>query len=894
MTPTFADFFSKKHAAIPIGSAQTVLALSEEGATLPFIARYRKEQTGNLDEVAIQAVLEAKEAWDTLEKRKKTVLEEIEKQGKLSAELKEKIVHETEIDRLEELYLPYKQKRKTKATIARDAGLEPLADWMWTVSHQQGSSGETLEQKANAFLSAEKEITTTVQAIDGARDIVTEKLAEDLALREGVRNTLFRSGFVISKKSDKAKPNSKFERYFDHHEKIGSLLEPSASHRYLAMRRGYLEEELTNGFGGAPDDETFDDNLLAPFERAACPVATSPAAAVMKKAARFALKAYVQPSIENEVNKALREVAETAAIRVFAENLKKLLLASPYGAKSVMGVDPGIRTGCKVAVVSETGVYMGSHVIFLGSDREKENAKQLIGAAVTAANVSAIAVGNGTAGRETESFLRGALKDLKLEKIPVVMVSEAGASVYSASEVAREEFPELDLTIRGAISIARRLQDPLAELVKVDPKSIGVGQYQHDVSPQRLKKSLETVVESCVNSVGVNVNTASTYLLKEVAGITATPLASNIVEHRQSKGVFHTKKDLLKVSRLSEKVFEQAAGFLRIQGAAHPLDNTGIHPERYPVLEKLAARLGKKVGDLVGAGASLVKNDSAFREEVGPFTFADIVLELERPGRDPRDPFIAFQFREDIHEVKDLTAGMTCPGVVTNVTNFGAFVDIGVHQDGLVHISQIADRFVKDPREAVSPGDHVTVRVLEVNLAKNQIALTMKSGAQVNQGSGQHQKQNENRANFSPNRDGSQRRWQRPTSQCGAPQSAAARKRFHERRDESARAVSQSSQGVFAIMTDIFKERSAGMFPKLTDAQIARIAPHGKRRKVEAGEILFEQGGAAAGILIVLSGALEVVRPRHDGEDSVVIHTAGQFSGEASSLSGRRSLCVAV
>jgi uncharacterized protein len=760
MTPTFADFFTKKHAGILLHSAQTVLALSEEGATLPFIARYRKEQTGNLDEVAIQAVLDAKEAWDTLEKRKKTVLDEIEKQGKLSPELKEKIVHEMEIDRLEEIYLPYKQKRKTKATVAREAGLEPLADWMWKVSHEQGAAGETLEQKASAFLNAEKEIKTIEQALDGARDIVTEKLAEDLVLREGVRSTLFHSGFVIAKKTDKAKPNSKFERYFDHHEKVSSLLEPGNSHRYLAMRRGYMEEELTNAFGGAPDDDKFDDNLLAPFERAACPVATSPAAAVMKKAARFALKVYVQPSISNEVNKALLEVAETAAIRVFAENLKKLLLASPYGAKSVMGVDPGIRTGCKVAVVSEAGTYMGSHVIFLATDREKENAKQLIHAAITAANISAIAVGNGTAGRETESFLRSALKDLKLEKVPVVMVSEAGASVYSASEVAREEFPDLDLTIRGAISIARRLQDPLAELVKVDPKSIGVGQYQHDVSPQRLKKSLETVVESCVNSVGVNVNTASTYLLKEVAGITPT-LAANIVEHRQTKGVFHTKKDLLKVSRVSEKVFEQAAGFLRIQDAANPLDNTGIHPERYPVLEKLAARLGKNVGDLVGAGASLVKKDSAFKEEVGPFTFADIVLELERPGRDPRDPFVAFQFREDIHELKDLTPGMTCPGIVTNVTNFGAFVDIGVHQDGLVHVSQIADRFIKDPREAVSPGDHVTVRVLEVNLAKNQIALTMKSGAAP-----QHQKPNENRANFTGNRNqNDQRRNAPPRSQ---------------------------------------------------------------------------------------------------------------------------------
>ena len=732
MTITFDVYFAQKHPAISLFSAQTVLTLSEGGATLPFIARYRKEQTGNLDEVAIQSVLEAKEAWDTLEKRKKSVLEEIEKQGKLAPELKEKILATTEIDRLEEIYLPFKQKRKTKAMIAREAGLEPLADWMWAVSHDQNAADKTaLEEKAKTFFSAEHKIETVDQALDGARDIVTEKLAEDLVLRENVRTTLFNHGFIGSKKSDKAKPNSKFERYFDHHETVSSLLKPENSHRYLAIRRGFTEEELTTTIGGAPDDENFDANLLAPFERSACPVATSPAAPVMKKAARFALKVYVQPSIENEVNKALREVAETAAIRVFAENLKKLLLASPYGAKSVMGVDPGIRTGCKVAVVSESGVYMGSHVIFLGSDREKENAKQLISAAVTAANVSAIAVGNGTAGRETESFLRAALKELKLEKVPVVMVSEAGASVYSASPVAREEFPELDLTIRGAISIARRLQDPLAELVKVDPKSIGVGQYQHDVSPGRLKKSLETVVESCVNAVGVNVNTASSYLLKEVAGITAT-LASNIVTHRQTKGVFKTKKDLLAVSRLSEKIFEQAAGFVRIPDGTHPLDNTGIHPERYEVLEKLAGRLGKDVGELVGsAGAANVKKDAIFRAEVGPFTCDDIVAELERPGRDPRDPFVAFQFREDVHEVKDLLPGMTCPGIVTNVTNFGAFVDIGVHQDGLVHVSQIADRFVKDPREAVSPGDHVTVRVLEVNLAKQQIALTMKSGAQT-------------------------------------------------------------------------------------------------------------------------------------------------------------------
>jgi uncharacterized protein len=735
----FEAWFSERHPAIPPASAKAVLALSEGGATLPFIARYRKEQTGNLDEVGIQAVLDAKEAWDAIEHRKKFVCEEIEKQGKLTPELKEKILGTYDLERIEDLYLPFKQKRKTKAAAAREAGLEPLAEWMWSVAHGGDAGGATLAEKAAALVAtlaaavpagqaADKSVPTAEQAIEGARDIVVERLAEDPDLRERVRSALFAEGFVRTVKGDKAKPNSKFERYFAYHERVSALLRPEASHRYLAMRRGYMEEELVLSLGGAPGDEVFDASLLAAFERAACTHPNSTVADMMKRAARLALRAYVLPSLENEVNKALRDAADAAAIHVFAENLRKLLLASPYGAKSVLGVDPGVRTGCKLALVGESGAYLGSHVIYLGSDRERESAKQVLRAAVEAANVSAVAVGNGTAGREAEAFLRAALGELGLSRVPVVMVSEAGASVYSASEVAREEFPDLDVTIRGAISIARRLQDPLAELVKVDPKSIGVGQYQHDVAPGLLKKSLETVVQSCVNSVGVNVNTASPYLLAEVAGIGAS-LARRIAEHRQESGVFREKRDLLKVPRLSEKVFEQAAGFLRIPGAAHPLDNTGIHPERYPLLEKLALRLGKRVGDLIGEGAGLVKRDAQFRAEVGQFTCDDIVKELERPGRDPRESFVVFSFRDDIHELKDVEAGMVCPGIVTNVTNFGAFVDIGVHQDGLVHVSQLADRFVKDPRDVVSPGDRVTVRVLEVNRAKNQIALTMKRGA---------------------------------------------------------------------------------------------------------------------------------------------------------------------
>jgi uncharacterized protein len=725
---SFEDWFTTSHATIPVASAKAVLALSEGGATLPFIARYRKEQTGNLDEIAIQRVLDAKETWDAVQHRKKFVCDEIEKQGKLTPELRERILATYDLERLEDLYLPYKQKRKTKAMIAREAGLEPLAEWMWRVSHGAGSDTVSLSEKAAGFVAPDKKIATAQQAIDGARDIVVERLSEDADLREHVRGALYNHGFVRTAKGEKANPNSKYERYFSHHERVSSLLKPEASHRYLAMRRGFAEEELVLSLGGAPGDESFDAGLLAAFERVACSRPSSPAAEVMKRAARLALGAHVQPSLENEVKQALREVADAAAIHVFAENLRKLVLAAPYGAQSVLGVDPGIRTGCKLAVVSESGAYLGSHVIYLGSDRERAAAKEVLRLAVESASVSAVAVGNGTAGREAEAFIRGAFVELGLGRVPVVMVSESGASVYSASEVAREEFADLDLTIRGAISIARRLQDPLAELVKVDPKSIGVGQYQHDVTPGLLKKSLQTVVQSCVNSVGVNANTASPYLLAEVAGI-GSSLARRIAAHRQEKGVFKEKRDLLSVSRFSEKVFEQAAGFLRIPGAAHPLDNTGIHPERYSLLEKLATRLGKSVGDLVGPGASLVKRDTQFRDDVGKFTFDDIVKELERPGRDPRQSFVAWSFRDDIHELKDLAPGMSCPGIVTNVTNFGAFVDIGVHQDGLVHISQLADRFVKDPREVVSPGDRVTVRVLEVNLAKNQVALTMKSGA---------------------------------------------------------------------------------------------------------------------------------------------------------------------
>jgi uncharacterized protein len=691
------------------------------------MARYRKEATGGLDEVAIQAVLDGKERWDTVLKRQSFIVEEIERQKKLTPELKEKIQKTFSLETLEDLYLPYKQKRKTKAAKAKEAGLEPLADWIWNCGHgtESPQPGQTLELWALTFRNDQHEIKDAESAIQGAQDILIERLAEMADLRQLVRTTIFEKACLKTEKGAKAAANSKYEKYFTYEEPIKSLLQPQNSHRYLAMRRGWMEDELKATIGGpSAEGPAFEEGMLRAFETAASTVPDSPGHAILMKAARLAFKAHVLSSIENEAHTALKASADEAAIKVFAENVRKLLLAAPFGSKAVLGIDPGLRTGCKVAVVDDSGKFIGSTVMHLQTESERESAKKMLGEVSKNAQVRAVAIGNGTAGRETEIFVRSALKDLGVT-VPVVMVNEAGASVYSASEAAREEFPELDVTVRGAISIARRLQDPLAELVKIDPKSIGVGQYQHDVSAGSLKRSLELVVDSCVNAVGVDLNTSSYHLLSHVSGI-GEGLAKAIVEHRNQKGLFKSRAELLDVSRFSKTTYEQAAGFLRIHGGENPLDTTGVHPERYPVLEKLAQKLGKSARDLLGTGADLVKKAKELREEIGAFTFDDIVKELEKPGRDPRDEFVPFSYRDDIHEMKDLKAGMMCPGIVTNVTNFGAFVDIGVHQDGLVHISQLSEKFVKDPREAVSPGDRVQVRVLEVNLEKNQISLSMK------------------------------------------------------------------------------------------------------------------------------------------------------------------------
>ena len=718
METTFQAYLALVAPKISLRSAQAVLELAAEGGTVPFIARYRKEKTGGLDEVEIRTVIEANETLTEINKRRAFIAKEIDGQGNLTDELKARISKSMDLGDLEEIYRPFKKKKKTKATVAREAGLEPLADWLWKLGHGELQDATTIEVKAKDYLNIPAGFVNYDHALKGAQDILVDKIFNNPELRETVRKNFFEVGKVVSKKAKGFKAHSKFEMYADFSESVKSLQEPKASHRYLAMRRGWNEEELTVAIEG---DEAY---LLKVFENFACPVATSQATEFLKNCAKVALTVHVYPSISNEVHRILKDKADEHAISVFAENVRRVLLGSPFGAKCVLGIDPGLRTGCKVALIDKQGNFISHTVLQILGDTAEAKAKQLLGEVLKQITIEAIAVGNGTGGREAEAFIRKVLKELGAST-PVILVSESGASVYSASDVAREEFPDLDLTVRGAISIARRLQDPLAELVKVDPKSIGVGQYQHDVSQTHLKKSLEQVVESCVNGVGVDLNTASAPLLSYVAGI-GPGLAKNIVDHRKTSGLFSDRDELMKIPRFSAKVYEQCAGFLRVVNSKQVLDSTGIHPERYSAVRDMAGELGVTVSQLIGEGAKkLLPLREKWSKIVGEFTFDDIVRELEKPGRDPRDPFKAFSFRDDIFEVKDLKENMICPGIVTNVTNFGAFVDIGVHQDGLVHISVLSHKFVDDPRKVVNPGDQVTVKVMKVDGDKNQISLSM-------------------------------------------------------------------------------------------------------------------------------------------------------------------------
>jgi uncharacterized protein len=686
---------------------RNTLALFEEGATVPFISRYRKELTGSMDELQVAGVRDAYEQLKELQKRQEYILKTIDEQGKLTDELKKKIEETLDLKTLEDIYLPYKPKRKTRATVARDKGLEPLAK---IIMKQQEL---LLEKRAGAFLN--DEVPTVEEALQGARDIIAEWVSENQRARNIVRQHFSRGAVIYSKLvKGKEEEGAKFRDYFDFYES----LKKCPSHRILAMRRGEKEGFLKVSI------EPEEDKAIADLERLFV-TGSYDVSQQVELAVQDSYKRLLAPSIENEFKAEAKEKADMEAIRVFAENLRQLLLASPLGGKRVLALDPGYRTGCKLVCLDAQGNLVHNATIYPHPPQsDRAGATRKVSALVEQYKIEAIAIGNGTASRETERFI----KLVRLpENVQVYVVNEAGASIYSASKVARDEFPDYDVTVRGAVSIGRRLMDPLAELVKIEPKSIGVGQYQHDVDQGNLKKSLDDVVESCVNMVGVDVNTASQHLLTYVSGLGPT-LAQNIVKHRAEKGPFPSRKALMSVPRMGDKAFEQCAGFLRIANAANPLDNSAVHPESYNVVENMARDLGCSLKDLV-ANDSLIKSidiQKYVTSTVGVPTLKDIIDELKKPGRDPREDIEVFEFSKDVMSVSDLKPGMELPGIVTNITNFGAFVDVGVKQDGLVHISEMADRFIKDPNEVVKLNQKVKVRVLEVDERRSRISLSMK------------------------------------------------------------------------------------------------------------------------------------------------------------------------
>ncbi len=697
---------------LPLRGLAAVIELLDDGGTVPFIARYRKEATGNLDEVQIRLIEEQLAYFRELVARKETVLETIAGQGKLTDELKARI--EATLDRsvLEDLYLPYKPKRRTKATIAREQGLEPLADYLW----EQLARPEGLAVQAVSFVAPERGVTTVEAALEGARHIVAERVSEDADLRKLLRQWVFDEGVVTSKKAtDAVDEQEKFKMYYDYREPVKTI----PSHRMLAIRRGESENVLY--FLIETDAERATSMLRSRVLRAKGDWTPHLEQAIDDSWARL-----LNSSIQAEIRLELKRRSDLEAIQVFRENLHNLLLAPPAGPIAVLGIDPGLRTGCKIAVVDETGKFLAHDVIYPHTGKGNvDAAKATLYRFLGQHNCRAIAIGNGTASRETDALVREFLREKELKDIFTVTVSESGASVYSASDLARQEFPDLDLTVRGAISIARRLQDPLAELVKVDPKAIGVGQYQHDVDQRQLQESLGQVIESCVNRVGVDLNTASWALLRYVSGITERT-ALNIVAHRDQHGRFVSREQLKQVTGVGPKTFEQAAGFLRIRGGINPLDSTAVHPESYRVVEEIA-RLASSPIDKIIQQPSLLELVDRSQIQAGAFTLGDILEELRKPGRDPRDKFVAPSFLESVHEISDLEPGMVLEGVVTNVTRFGAFVDVGVHQDGLVHISELSNKFIKDPSEAVKAGQIVKVKVLSADARTKRVSLSIKA-----------------------------------------------------------------------------------------------------------------------------------------------------------------------
>jgi uncharacterized protein len=738
------------------------VALLDDGATVPFIARYRKEATGGLDDTQLRTLEERLRYLRELEERRETILKSIEEQEKLTPELKRDILAADTKTRIEDLYLPYKPKRRTRAQIAREAGLEPLAHGLFE------DPTLTPDTEAEKFLNDEHKIATVKDALDGARQILMEEFSENAELLTRLRTWLWEKAEIQSRLADgKEKDGAKFRDYFEHQEKLANI----PSHRALALFRGrnegilhvsmVLPEELESATPHPCEQMVADAVGWADKARAADPW--------LAEVIRWTWKVKLNTHLETEMLGRVREQAEEEAIQVFARNLKSLLMASPAGPKATMGLDPGLRTGVKVVVVDATGKLLEHSTIYPHQPRNQwDKSLAELTALTKKHNVELIAIGNGTASRETDKLAGEVVKAVADHTVHKIMVNEAGASVYSASELAAREFPDLDVSFRGAVSIARRLQDPLAELVKIDPKSIGVGQYQHDVSQVKLARSLDAVVEDCVNAVGVDVNTASAPLLARISGLNATS-AGNIVSFREKNGAFADRGALKNVPRLGEKTFEQAAGFLRIMNGANPLDASSVHPEAYPVVERIAAANDRPVSNLIGDAAFLKQQDpTKFTDErFGLPTVTDILTELEKPGRDPRPEFRAAEFREDVSEMKDLKNGMILEGSVTNVTNFGAFVDIGVHQDGLVHVSVLSERFVSDPHEVVAPGDIVRVKVMDVDLDRKRISLSMRLDER-------HAEKKQQTGKSNGRKPGGKARGRKQGNQSPAPQGALA------------------------------------------------------------------------------------------------------------------------
>ncbi len=693
---------------------RNTLTLLSEGATIPFVARYRKEKTGAMDEEVIAEVQKRWQQLEALDKRKESIRNSITEQGKMTPELLTLINDAPTMQELEDIYLPYKPKRRTKATIAREKGLEPLANQLLQQDYTDPVTA------AARFVNPSKDVADTAVALAGARDIIAEMVSEDIRVRDRLRRLYHKTAVITSTVAkDKEEEGKTYRLYFDWNEPLAK----APSHRILALLRGLEEEVLKVKI------EIEDEAAVQIAERIYVRN-NSPKAKQVALAVADSIKRLLAPSLSNEMISYYKEKADEVAIRVFAGNLRQLLLSPPLGSKRILALDPGFRTGCKLVILNENGMLLHNDTIYPHPPHhEVKQAIQKLKSLVHAYKVDVVAVGNGTAGRETEDLIKGIPFD---REVMAVMVNESGASVYSASKVARDEFPDYDVTVRGAVSIGRRLMDPLAELVKIDPKSIGVGQYQHDVDQKALQESLVMTVESCVNAVGVELNTASEQLLSYVSGL-GPQLASNIIQFRTKNGGFKNRRQLLEVSRLGGKAFEQSAGFLRIQGGDNPLDASAVHPESYDIAERIAASLGESVAGIIGR-KDLRKNvqvSDFVTPETGIETITDILHELEKPGRDPRKQFEMFSFAKDIRSINDLHEGMVLDGVVTNITAFGAFVDVGVHQDGLVHLSQLADRFIRDPNEVVRLNQHVKVKVLQVDVERKRINLTMKLGSEA-------------------------------------------------------------------------------------------------------------------------------------------------------------------